>query len=74
VEEIPEQVEESPEQVANSLKEWLRSVVVQPLLKVAGGLALLAWLLLVMEKGKLAVVMGKRMKYLLRSKKVLRTA
>jgi hypothetical protein len=42
VEEIPEQVEESPEQVANSLKEWLRSVVVQPLLKVAGGLALLA--------------------------------
>jgi hypothetical protein len=42
VEEIPEQVEESPEQVANSLKEWLRSVVVQPLSKVAGGLALLA--------------------------------
>jgi hypothetical protein len=74
VEEIPDQVEESLGQAANSLKEWSRFVGVQLLLKVADGLALLAWWLLVMEKAKLVVVTGKRMKYRLRLKKESRMA
>ena len=46
----------------------------QLLLKVADGLALLAWWLSVMEKAKLVVVTGKRMKYRLRLKKESRMA